>query len=306
MDEGHWKRARQAVDVLLRANPNDAATLCFASKVQASFGNLEKALAYAERAASIDSRNPVFLAQLAEIHGRLAGQVSLIKQVSYVRQLKKEVETAFSINSRHLDTMLVDIMFLSKAPLLAGGDRKRAHFLAEELVKVDPAWGHLIEARLAEQERNDAQIERALLKGADAKPLFYPTQFYLAKFYCCVSQSPRYDEAVRHARAAIRLDPTQSGAYDILARVYAHEQHWTDLDAVLAESELKVPDDLSPYFQAANMLFTQGQDFPRAERYLKKYLSQEPEGRQPTVSQSRELLAALNAKGLHKGQEAGF
>ena len=291
---------------MLRTNPKDPKGLYYASKVQASFGNLDKALALAEEAVSKEARNPDFLAQLAEIHARLAGQVSLMKQVSFVRQFKHEIETALAVNPKHVDAMLVDIMFLSKAPLLAGGDRRRAHSLAEDLVKTDPGWGYLVEARLAEQEKDDGRIERALRKGIEAKPQFYPTYFYLAKFYCCVSRTARYDDAIRQARAAIRVDPYQSGGYDILARVYAHQQRWTELDAILAEGESKVPDDLSPYFQAANVLVSQGQDFPRAERYLKKYLSQESEGRQPTLSQSRQLLASLSSKGSHKGIEAGL
>ena len=175
--------------------------------------------------------------------------------------------------------------------MLAGGDRRRAHTLAQELARIDPTWGHLIEARLGEQEKNDANIEKALTKALEAKPAFYPAHFYLAKFYCCVSARHRLDAAERHSREMIKLDPGQSGGYDILARVLALQQRWTDLESILTEAERKVPDDLSPYYQAANILVQQGQDFQRAERYLKKYLSQEPEGRQPTFAQSRELLA---------------
>ncbi len=306
MEDGHWKRARQLVDVRLRANPSDAFALYLSSKVSASFGNLEKGLASAERSVALEGHNPDYLAQLAEMHARLADRVSIIKQVSFVRQFKKEVESALSANPKHVDAMLVEIMFLSKAPMLAGGDRRRAHALAQELARIDPTWGHLIEARLAEQEKNDANIERALTKAIEAKPTFYPARFYIAKFYCCVSARPRLDAAERHARDMIKLDPGQSGGYDILARVLARQQHWTDLDSILAEAEQKVPDDLSPYYQAAGILVEQGQDFQRAERYLKKYLSQEPEGRQPTVAQSRELLAKIKLAGSPRDPQPAY
>ena len=81
------------------------------------------------------------------------------------------------------------------------------------------------------------------------------------------------------------------GAYDLLARVYAATRRWADLDAILGQSEKAVPDDFAPYYQAANILIQDGSDRPRATAYLRKYLSQEPEGRQPTRAQAQSLLS---------------
>ena len=303
MESGHWKRARTLVETRLHANPNDASALYLSSKVAASFGDLEKGLALAQRAVALQDHNPDYLAQLAEMHARLADRVSLVKQVIYVRQFHKEIDAALTVNPKHVDSYLVHIMFLSKAPMVAGGDRKQAHSLAEQLTRFDPGWGYLIQARLAEQEKNDAKIERALTSAIAAEPGSYAAKYYLAKFHCCVASNRKLDVAERIAREAIQLDPNQSGGYQILARVFVYEQRWADLDAILAEAEAKVPDDLAPYYYAASTLIEQGQDFDRAERFLRKYLSQEPEGRQPTVSQGRDLLARVNPR---KAIEAGL
>ncbi len=295
MTEGHWKRARQLVDERLRDHPNDALALFLSSKVAASFGDLEKGLTLAQRAVSLEQHNASYLAQLAEMHARLADKVSLVKQISYVRQFHKEVDAALSINPKDVDVFLVHIMFLSKAPIYAGGDRKQAHRLAEQLVRLDPGWGYLIQARLAEQERDDARIESSLTKAMEADAASYLARYSLAKFYCCVSATRKLETSERTAREAIRFDPSQSGGYEILARVLVVEQRWGDLEAVLSQAEKNVPDDLSPYYYAANTLIEQGRDFKRAERFLKKYLSQEPEGRQPTASQGREPAGHRNA-----------
>ena len=45
----------------------------------------------------------------------------------------------------------------------------------------------------------------------------------------------------------------------------------------LAEAEKKIPDNLSPLLRAAGTLQTTGKDLPRAERYTRRYLEQEPE-----------------------------
>ena len=305
MDLGHWKKVRQSVDAGLRANPNQPQLLYYSSKVEASFNNLEKALVYAERAVNAQPRSPDYLAQLAEMHARLADRVSVVKQVVYVHSLKKEIDTALSLKPQHVDATLVEIMFLSKAPTLAGGDRHRAHALANDLLRTNPTWGNLIQARLAEQEHNDAQIERSLLNAIAADPSFYPAHFYLGKFYCCVTASPRLDAAEKQAREMLRLDPSAAAGYDILARIAVLRERWSDLDTILAEAESKSPDDLSPYFQAASLLVERGKELSRAEQYLKKYVSQEPEGRQPTASEARHLLAIASAR-MHRPVEAGL
>ena len=61
-----------------------------------------------------------------------------------------------------------------------------------------------------------------------------------------------------------------------LAAVYANAERWAELDAVLAEAE-KIPDNLTPYLRASSALLAWGKDLARAERYARKYLSQDPE-----------------------------
>ena len=60
----------------------------------------------------------------------------------------------------------------------------------------------------------------------------------------------------------------------------------------------EVPDDLVPHYRAAERLLAAGRDPIRAERYLRLYLTQEPEGNQPSASEARwKLGLALEANG---------
>ena len=63
--------------------------------------------------------------------------------------------------------------------------------------------------------------------------------------------------------------------------ITAAQERWADLDAVLTEAEKQIPDNLSPFLRVAGTLQNTGKDLLRAERYARKYLSQEPE---PTAS----------------------
>jgi tetratricopeptide (TPR) repeat protein len=73
------------------------------------------------------------------------------------------------------------------------------------------------------------------------------------------------------------MEPDRTAPYSVLAAVYATAERWVELDAVLVEAEKKIPDNLSPYLRASGALLAAGKDLARAERYARKYLTQEPE-----------------------------
>jgi tetratricopeptide (TPR) repeat protein len=91
--------------------------------------------------------------------------------------------------------------------------------------------------------------------------------------------------------------------YSILATVLAFERRWSDLDAVLAASEKAVPDDLAPYYEAANVLLESGVELKRGEAYSRKYLAQEAEGEEPDAAQAHRLLGLILEK-QGRGAEA--
>jgi tetratricopeptide (TPR) repeat protein len=163
-------------------------------------------------------------------------------------------------------------------------------------VRNDPHWGYLAEARLAREDGTDDRKEFFLKKAVEADPRFYRAYQELANFYCCVAQYKNPGETERLGRRMIALDPSRAAGYAALACAYARTGRWPDLESVLAQSEKAVPDDLLPYYQAAQAMIETGQDFPRAEKYLAYYASQEPEGREPDQGQVKWLLAALYEK----------
>ena len=94
----------------------------------------------------------------------------------------------------------------------------------------------------------------------------------------------KLDEAEGHAREAARLHPDRAVPYGLLAAVLVHQDKWADLDAALPLAEKADPDNLLPYYRAANNCLARKVELPRAERYLRKYLTQEPEGQTPNLA----------------------
>ena len=84
----------------------------------------------------------------------------------------------------------------------------------------------------------------------------------------------------------------------MLAATDAGRGDWSGLEALLAASVREVPDDYTPYYRAAERMLADGLDPARAGRYLRRYLTQEPEGNQPPAADAHwKLGLALRAQG---------
>jgi len=296
MEAGHYKRARAVVASRLRANPKDSYALFLESKIKQSFGDFPGAIASAERAVALEPHNANYHAQLAEVYAFSADQSSWLRGINLVHLMKREIAASLAIAPKHTDTLLVSMMFCLRAPKFVGGDKRKARAIAGEIVQSDPNWGYLAEARLLENSGDDARLEALLKQAVEVNPTHYRALYELARFYCCVAVHKNPATAESTSRQAMQLDPGRAGALDLLARVYTATRRWADLDAILGQSEKAVPDDFAPFYQAANILIQDGSDRPRAIAYLRKYLSQEPEGREPTRAQAQALLGVVAGK----------
>jgi tetratricopeptide (TPR) repeat protein len=182
-------------------------------------------------------------------------------------------------------------------------------------------------------------IQQAI--AADPKLYYARTQaanFYITQAGAALAHAALLHAALvqaeDQAREAIHLDPGRAAAYTALATIYAQQTRWKDLDTILADSEREVPDDLAPFYQAAKaiLLNTQNPDLhspdlhspdlhspdlhspdlhspdlhgdalPRAEKYLRTYLSQPPEGNEPNAAAAHWRLGLVLEKEGHKDQ----
>jgi tetratricopeptide (TPR) repeat protein len=68
-------------------------------------------------------------------------------------------------------------------------------------------------------------------------------------------------------------------------------------------AEKAVPENLDPYYAVARTLFLKWKDFPRATRYLQRYLSQEAESGSPGLQHAHWRLGLVYEK-LNRRAEA--
>ena len=292
---GHWKRARVLLEQRYQGHPGDAPSAYWLSQVKAAFGDLDAAVKLAEKAVALDSSNADYHAQLGTVCGETAERASLFARAGWAHRFKEETEKAAELNPRHLDARFALLEYYLRAPRLMGGSRQKAAAMAEEISRIDPARGYLAQARLAQEDKDAAREEAAFLKALTTASEDYEILVSVAAFYNRDTER-KYNKAEKHSREAAKVDPSQASAYCSLAFALAAQERWSELDAALAESAKNVPDDFNPYYQAGEVLLDTTKDLPRAERYFRRYLGQEPEGEAPTLAHAHWRLGMVLEK----------
>jgi tetratricopeptide (TPR) repeat protein len=295
IEAGHWKRTRAIVEPRAAANPRDAQAAWLLSRIKLAFGDLDGALVPAQQAVALEDGNSDYHLQLAEVYGEMASRASMFAAAGLARKFKGELDVSLARNPKNLDALDALMQYSYQAPGLMGGDKGKARSIADQLVRLSPVDGYLAQAELAGEAKDQAKVEESLRQAVQADPKNYEAQTALAGFYTNLSRR-NTDEAEKHAREALRLEPGRAKAYSILAKVLALERRWNELEAVLAASEKAVPDDLAPYFQSTNALLEAGVELQRGEAYVRKYLGQEPEGEEPDRAHAHRLLGLILEK----------
>jgi len=140
-----------------------------------------------------------------------------------------------------------------------------------------------------------AAEESNLLRALAADAESYSVRLALMRFY---SRPDKRDPKLleRDARKAIAIDPTRIQGYTLLASLFSSQQRWKELDEILAQAERNVPDDLSPFFNTGRILLATNSELPRAERCLRKYLTQPPEPTAPPLANAHWQLGRVLEK----------
>jgi tetratricopeptide (TPR) repeat protein len=295
IDAGHWKRARAMVEPRLAANPRDAQAACLLSRIKLAFGDLDGALKFAQQAVALEDGNSNYHFQLAEVYGEMADRASIFAAHGLASKFKTELDASLARDPKNLEALEALMQYSYQAPGIMGGDKGKAYAIAEKMVQLSPVRGYLAQAELAREAKDFAKVEECFLKAVKADPKNYEAQTALAGFYTQTSYR-KMEGAEKHAREAVQLDPSRARGYSILAKVLALEQRGGELEAVLSASEKDVPDDLGPYFEAANALLESGVELERGKTYLRKYLAQEAEGEEPDAAHAHWLLGLILEK----------
>jgi tetratricopeptide (TPR) repeat protein len=296
-DHGHWKRLKALVEPRAAANPNDAEAQWLVSRLRMVFKDFDGALAPAEKAAALDPKSAEYRWQVAQVVGEQASRAGVFKQMGLAKRYKREVEAALALNHKHTASLTGLMEYFNRAPGIIGGDKKRAAEIPGEIMALNKVDGCIAKVRLLTQQSPlpAGEIEQAWVEAVKADPSRYEPHINLASIYTG-GTAPRWELAEKEALTARKIDTDRTAPYSVLAAVYGTTERWADLDTVLVDAEKKIPDNLTPYLRASVALLAAGKDLPRAERYARKYLSQDPEPNSTTPAVAHWRLAMILEK----------
>lgn len=294
---GHWKRARALVESSSRQAGDEALTSFLQSQVRYAFGDHSAPLALAERAVSLNGHVAKYHRQVAEALGVQAEHAGPLQQIFLARRFRKEIGAAIDLDPRDVQARRDLLEFYLLAPAIVGGNSRKAADVAEQIAEIDAPEGFLAKARIAMFHKHINEGGALLRSAAEARPTSYRAQIELARF-CLDPEHLDRGAAEKTARKALDLDRTRAEAYNVLVGIYVDRAEWASLDSILKEASRQNPDDPAPFFYAADHLLSAGLEPAGAERYLRVYLGQKPEGNEPQESEAHwKLGVALEAQG---------
>ena len=277
IEKGHYKQAFPLIEKRLAANSKDADALVLMARYKLAYSDAEAAKKLLQQAIAIQPNSSAAHLFMADAISRRVDQAGMFEKMGLAKDIKRETEQAISLDPKNVDAYHGMMDYYLEAPGVMGGSVSKAREMAEKMMALDPVEGNLAKARIAVHEKQFDTVEGFYLEAVKAKPNSYNALLETSALYTR-ERWRNYDKSVEYGQKALQVDPARSAAYTVLAQVYALKESWSDLDQIISRAEKAVPDNLAPYFASARILINTGKDNQRAERYLRKYLTQEPEG----------------------------
>lgn len=295
-DRGYLRDAAAECERRLATHPADADAGAVLSRIRAVQGDLDGALKLATAAAAAAPRNADAQYALAEIYGRKAQVAGMLKAAGLAGKLRKAADAALALEPKHVEALVILVEFHSMAPGVLGGDKHKAAEFTERLLQADAPMGWIQKGRNALRTKDSTLAAQCFVRAAEVQPPSARALVQLASWL-----APRWRDPLRAeqlALQAVELEPWRAGGWQVVASLYANQERWAELDALLKRSEAAEPAHLAPWFQAGRQLVVERKAPARAEGYLRHYLTLEPEiGGQSVAAARWRLGLALEQQG---------
>jgi len=280
---GHYKQARILLDKQLAANPKDVESMVLLARVDLAYNRVDEATKLLQQAIALQANSVEAHLALAEVYGRNSDDLGMFDKMRVARLIKTETEQAVAIAPNNLDALDALVQFYLQAPGVAGGSTSKANETADKIASLDPVRGYLAKGKIALHGNEGENAEALYLKANASDPKSYQVLMQLVSFYMNTKWKS-FEKAEKWAAQAVKLEGDRVTPYVVLAQIYSSGGQWAQLDELLASSEKLISDNLLPHYIAGRTLAASGKDNARAERYLRLYLTQEPEGEAPVLA----------------------
>ncbi|HXY12956.1 MAG TPA: tetratricopeptide repeat protein [Terriglobales bacterium] len=216
--QGRVDDAISSLETKLNNAPDDAQSYNLLCRAYFVVDNWEAAGKACEKAVFLQPSSSDFHLWLGRVYGEKADHTNFISAAGMAKKVRNEFETAVRLNPANLEARADLAQFYVEAPGIIGGGKDKAEGQAREIANLDPAQGELVEAWIAEKNKNLGSAEghfRSAVQLSHGKPGAW---LNLAQFYRRTGRMDKMQDAVEHAISANDSHRVLMQAADILNR----------------------------------------------------------------------------------------
>lgn len=200
--EGRVDDAITTLQQKVNSAPNDAESYNLLCRAYLAVENWDRGISACQKAVALEPGNSRYHLWLGRVYGEKANHAGFFSAAALAKKVRNEFETAVRLDPANLDARADLAEFYLEAPGIVGGGNDKAEQQARELATVDPQQSDLIQARLAEKDKNLVAAEndyRAAIIASHGKPGAW---LQMAQFYRRTGQLDKMQDAVQHAISA--------------------------------------------------------------------------------------------------------
>jgi len=255
-------RVDDAIQLLkdrLQAAPNDAQAYNLLTRTYFYMGRWDEAAAAAERAVALEPSSSDYQLWLGRAAGEKAAHSSFVTAVRMVPRIRGAFEHAVQLDGSNSEARTDLAEFYMEAPAFLGGGKDKALAQAEALAAQDAPDAHWVRAELAQRAK-------------------------------------KFETAEQEYRAAIAVSKYPGDRWLDLARFYLNRGRLDQVqDAITKAASEDIGPSTVPY-EAAQLLFRAGRNFPGAIELLQKYLASASQPEAAPAYKAHYLLGVILEK----------
>jgi|SRR5262245_29673087 len=217
-EQGKDAEARAALTPLAQAQPTNARAAYYLGRVVLRQDEAKQAVKWLEAAVTAEPNNPHYHLWLGRAYGTQAQHASKLSVLGLAKKARKEFERALEIDPDHVEARVALMQYFIGAPGIAGGSVEKARLQAAEIMKRDPYRGLLADAEIAEDQKDLAGAEAALLAASRMRPDSLGVRYSLTGLY---ANTKRYDQAFDVCESILATKPHDANALYLIGRTGA-------------------------------------------------------------------------------------
>lgn len=162
-----FSKAKPLFEHNLSQNPSHKKTREYLGDIAGYAKDWDTAIGYYESLVDEDPRNANYHFKCGGAMGMKALEISRIRALSYIGDIRKYFETAAKLDPNHIETRWALVEFYIQLPGIVGGSERKAIKYANELLTISPVDGYLANGYIAEYSKRPNDAEKYYKKAIE-------------------------------------------------------------------------------------------------------------------------------------------